>query len=383
MAHPKFRLYKHVKIVGKWRYCRAAQFSNNKLKPHVVLVGNAEEKHEEGYYCMRHKNAWIDAGTDPLEAQRMRSKLIDQADYQDVKPVAVAKGTPLKEAAETYFDNLEASGADPKTLRTYRSAIDPFVANCKKPCVEDVTKQDLLDFMRWLKKQPLPKRSHSNPERTRYNKVSHVVIFLKAYGLTKLLKKKEYPRYHEKKVVAHTEEELSVLYAHADDGESFQLDFFLGSMARDHEAYGCRYSDLTGTTLTLYGKQHKTRTVEISSRLADRINERRKRSNSEYLFPNRKGKPDTHLLRKLQNLGKRAGAKFHCELHKLRKTGASRRYLKGVPLMTLMLELGHESLQTTQDYLADVRREEEVKKAVAAADFIPKPKVVKTGTDGD
>jgi integrase len=79
----------------------------------------------------------------------------------------------------------------------------------------------------------------------------------------------------------------------------------------------------------------------------------------------------------------KAGAKFHTELHKLRKTGASRRYLAGVPLPTLMLELGHESLAVTQNYLADVRRPGEAKKAVSDADFVPKPKVVKTGTDGD
>jgi hypothetical protein len=48
-----------------------------------------------------------------------------------------------------------------------------------------------------------------------------------------------------------------------------------------------------------------------------------------------------------------------------------------------VLELGHESLATTQKYLADVRKPGEAKKAVADADFVPKPKVVKTGTDGD
>ena len=160
------------------------------------------------------------------------------------------------------------------------------------------------------------------------------------------------------------------------------MDFFIGSMVRDEEGCTCRYTNLTGTTLTVYGKQDKTRTVEISQRLADSINERRKHSQSEYLFPNRNSKPNTHLLRKLQNLAKRAGAKFHTELHKLRKTGASRRHLKGVPLPTLMLELGHESLATTQDYLADVRKEGEAKKAVADADFVPKPRLV-SGTDGD
>ena len=30
MAHPKFTLYKHIKVDGKWRYARAAVASNNK-----------------------------------------------------------------------------------------------------------------------------------------------------------------------------------------------------------------------------------------------------------------------------------------------------------------------------------------------------------------
>jgi hypothetical protein len=42
------------------------------------------------------------------------------------------------------------------------------------------------------------------------------------------------------------------------------------------------------------------------------------------------------------------------------------------PLTTLMLELGHESLATTQRYLADVRKRGEAKKAVADPDFVPK-----------
>jgi len=211
-----------------------------------------------------------------------------------------------------------------------------------------------------------------------------VRIFLKEFGVTKLLKKNEEPKYHEKKVVAHPDDELDVLYGVADAGETFLLDFFVGSMARDHEAYG-KYGDpdLTGTTLTLYGKHHKTRTVEITRRLANAIRERRKHTNSKRLFVNRNGKPDKHLLRKLQDIAKQAGVNFHTDLHKLRKTGASRRYLVGVPLPTLMLELGHDSLATTQKYLADVRKPGEAKKAVTDADFIPKPKVVKTGTTGD
>jgi len=306
---------------------------------------------------MSHNGQWIDAGTDALEAQRKRKQRLALDEFKRLSGKASAQNPvilpdssgriTLVAAAEKYFANCEARGLDSESIRKYRAAVDPFVEQCGVTYVDECrdNKQVLLTYMGWLRKQPVPSRKHSNRERTLANRVGDVRIFLKEFGITKLLKKNEEPRYHEKKVVAHPDDELDVIYGAAGAEETFLLDFFIGSMARDHEAYG-KYGDpdLTGTTLTLYGKHHKTRTVEISQRLADAIRERRKRSNSKELFVNRNGKPDKHLLRTLQNIAKKAGAKFHTELHKLRKTGASRRYLAGVPLPTLMLELGHESL---------------------------------------
>ena len=98
MPQPKFQLYKHNKISGKWRYCRAAVYSNGKVKPHAVVIDAQEEKHEEGSYCIRHKKSWIEAGTDPLEAQRIRSKLVDQTEYTAVQPAAITKSTSLAQS---------------------------------------------------------------------------------------------------------------------------------------------------------------------------------------------------------------------------------------------------------------------------------------------
>lgn len=290
------------------------------------------------------------------------------------RSVAQPDKTLIADAVQKYFNNLAAMGKDEKSIRTYRYAVNGFVRSYKKPYIDDYERQDLIDFMGWLRKQPRKERKHANPDRTYFNKVSHVAIFLKACGVRPGLKASEYPRYHEKQVVAHTDEELEVLYREADEDERFLLDFFIGTMVRDHEAQIAKYSDLTGTTLTVHGKQHKTRTVEITKRLALAIRERgeaaTKNGGSDLLFPNENGRPNTHLLDVLQELADRAGAKFHAELHKLRKTGASRRYRAGELLITLMQELGHADLSTTQQYLSDVKPEA-TKKAVAAADFIP------------
>ena len=102
MAKPRFTLYKHIKIEGTWRYCRAAVAINNKVKPHIVVVGGTEEKHEDGSYCVRHKNQWIEVGNDPAEALRRRTKLSEQeSPAQQTAPASgAAAGTPLAEAAE-------------------------------------------------------------------------------------------------------------------------------------------------------------------------------------------------------------------------------------------------------------------------------------------
>lgn len=60
---------------------------------------------------------------------------------------------------------------------------------------------------------------HGNPERALANKVGDVRIFLKEFGITKLLKKNEEPKYHEKKIVVHPDDELDVLYGADDTNE--------------------------------------------------------------------------------------------------------------------------------------------------------------------
>src|SRR5258705_13113115 len=96
-----------------------------------------------------------------------------------ISGTATASGkTPLLAAAAKYFSNLEARGLDAKTIRTYRTGVDPFVDNCGKTEGEDGTKQDMIKFMGWLRKQPWPKRRNCNPYRTYANKVGDDATFL-------------------------------------------------------------------------------------------------------------------------------------------------------------------------------------------------------------
>jgi len=382
---PRYTIYKYCKTAKGWRYCKPAWGRNNKLKPNVVLVGGREETHPEGMYYLNVDGQWEKAGTTAVEAQDAQRKRLARQVYErqtGEKLPETPIGTSLGVAVERYFSNLEAQGKDPKTIRTYRSAVDPFVSQCKKACVEEITKQDVTDFMGWLRRQPVPQRKNGNPERTYYNKVSHVTIFLKAFGRERLLKKSEYPQYEEKAVTAHTEEELDFLYSHADAEQRFLLDFALGSGFRDGELAHAEYNDLVGNVLEVkrkphlrwHPKQHHCRKVLVTQSLADAIRDRGD-GKPGLIFPNSEGKPNQHLLRDLQALTK--GSAIHTELHKLRKTWATRLALAGVPLHVLQKRLGHKSLATTQKYLADVDlTSQEMSKAVEAASYTPKPKLV-------
>jgi len=296
--------------------------------------------------------------------------------------------TTLASAVELYFANLNARKADPKTISTYRIAVNGFVSSCKKRYVEDIEKQDVLDYIGWLWRQPMPVRKHSNPERTVFNKVGHVAIFLKANGKPHLLSKAEYPQYEEKMVTAHDDDELALLYEHADAEERFLLDYFLGSGVRDGDAAHAEFSDLRGKTLEIKRKphlnwkpkKHHCRKITIPQLLADAIREREKKGSPTLIFPNGEGKPNQHLLRDLQDLAERAGAKFHTELHKLRKTCATRWALAGIPLHMIQKMLGHKSLATTQAYLADVDLSSgEMNQKIENAAYQPKPKLAAAG----
>jgi len=379
MAQPKARLYQRLRTKGfSWVVCPVTKNGTPKPSPGAFEFG---VRYTLDGVRVLETFATLD---EAVANWKSRNVQFYAAHNGVALPQATAKVSEpritIESAVETYFANLVAQGKDPKTIKTYRIAVEAFVSSCSKKYVEEIEKQDLFDYMAWLRRQPLPKRKHSNPKRTYNNKVSHTVIFLKAFGKEKLLKKSEYPAYEEKTVSAHPDAELTTLYSHADEDERFLLDFFLGTAVRDGEAAHAEYSDLKGNVLEIKGKphlnwkpkQHHCRKITVPQSLVESAHKRGKKSGSPLLFPNGDGLPNLHLLRDLQTLAKKAGAEFHTELHKLRKTAETRWAVAGMPVHVIQRLLGHKSLETTQQYLADVDLSGDLmQKAVEAAAFKP------------
>jgi hypothetical protein len=74
MAQSKFTLNKCIKLAdGFWRYCKAALYSNGKIKLDRCIVVGKEEEHPEGSYYLYSNKSWVPVGADALDAQRRRN----------------------------------------------------------------------------------------------------------------------------------------------------------------------------------------------------------------------------------------------------------------------------------------------------------------------
>ncbi len=409
MPQPKFQVYKHCKIHGKWRYCRAAVFSNNKIKPHVIVVGGREEKHEDGSYCIRHKDSWIDAGTDPLEAQRMRSKLLDQEEYTAPQPGAapteIEKAPALDETIEKYLRETEAN-LSKGTLKAYRNSLTKFRQGCRKATADDIDRDDVLAFKVWLKAH-----DHTERQRSVYNNFLNLMIFLRWWHEKEVsealgVSDSDWPPKLEREPEAYTEEELEKLFAEADDEERLLLKCFLCSGLRSGELEHLRYGDIDFLH-SLWAVRHKTNhnlktdnsqrdviTPEwLTGQIAERM-EAGKKKKPDLIFPNSKDEPDGHLLRVVKNVACRAklltkvgGDKYEGDLrvddHKFRSTAATLKAEEGCTVQDLMDFMGWKDPKIAMRYLAKAnKRKAEVRARATApfSKFAPKPQIVKTGT---
>lgn len=382
MANGTATLYIRISKDGKNSYCKPVYLSKGRLKPQYALINGNTEHHKEGVYYVRFgtndgKQKFVSVGKDAYvaldklcEKQRwLRSRerrIIPQA-HPNSKPEG--SRLSIEDAVKQYFKNLQSQGKDPKTIRAYKVAVEEFRKSCTKRFMDEIGKQDLIDFMGWIRTQPAKLRKDGTPRkprrsgdanRTYFNKVNNVVIFLSAHGINRLLKKSEYPKFAEKPVVYYDAAQVKALYAAAkNDEDCFTLDYFLKTGVRDGEAAHAEYSDLKDGFLNIVDKPHlkwhpkhwHIRRIPIPQDLVAVIGERQRRNpGCSLIFPNAAGNPDEHLLRIVQRIAKNAGGTFHADLHTFRRTYATL-FSGTTKIQTIQYLLGHKDIKTTMRYL--------------------------------
>jgi integrase len=381
MANRTATLYIRITKNGRDSYRKPVYQSKGRLKPQYAMVNGEPEYRKEGVYYVRFgtdgsKQLFVLVGKDPyvaLDKLEEKKRWLRDRERQIV-PQTSAHSKPqtsmlsMDDAVEQYFKNLHSQGKDPKTIRAYKVAVEDFRMSCTKNLLSEIGRQDLIDFMGWLRRQspkfrkdgtPRKPRSSGDPNRTYFNKVNDVVIFLGAHGINRLLKKSEYPKFAEKPVVYYDAEQVKALYAAASDEERFIVDYFLKTGVCDGEAGHAEYSDIKGGFLNIVDKPHldwhpkhwHIRRIPIPTDLVAAIAERqRKNSGRKLIFPNGAGNPDQHLLRVVQRVAKNAGGMFHADLHTFRRTYATL-FSGTTKIQTVQYLLGHKDVKTTMRYL--------------------------------
>jgi integrase/recombinase XerD len=287
---------------------------------------------------------------------------INAAADAPVVPVAAVKPEPIRQtldqAIARYLNN--ASTKSPRTWHGYTYTLKQFRESCRKQFLDEVNKQDLYDFVTYL-------RVREMSDRTIHNRVEEVVGLLRHYDIKDVTIK---VRYTEKNIRAYTHGELRSLFAICTPEDRLVYEFFLGSGCREQEVSHACWEDINFESKTYTVREHlelgfspkdrEEREVPLPDSLVTALGQRRLvYPDTKLIFPNKQGKPEGHFLRRLQTLVTNAGLSGKYELHKFRKTFATMHHEAGVSARTLQKWLGHASLETTLAYLeaADIRSE--------------------------
>ena len=264
------------------------------------------------------------------------------------RPQSQGKGISVNQEVNTYLDSVKKLA--PKTYAAYKLTLDLFQKSCSKLLVSQITKQDLQAFDSFLLER-------GDEDRTRANRVQHVVTFLRNREGRRAGPPVENVSIRVKFVEAppepYTEQELRDLFARSSEDDKFLWRFFLGTGFREAEVAVAEYSDINvekRTIQVIEKPQYGFRPKDCEKRLVpcpdSLIAELQAHKNRCSLIFHRNGKPDGHLLRRLKKYNP------NWILHRFRKSFATDRHEHGASARQIQKWLGHSSLETTLRYLA-------------------------------
>lgn len=315
----------------------------------------------------------------------------------------------LRNAVDHFLQEKIDGGCTPNTLKGYTQKLEEFltllpagvlyvdqiVETKTEKGIPKRTSSALKHVMRKLQEDGASKR-------TVFNKMEVAFFMLKEAGIPLSSELITVPAYEDEKAVPYTREDLKKLFDEMDEDETFLFTFFLDSACRKGEVAHAQWKDIydgkfhvraksyrdsNGQQKEFTVKTHEDRRVPLTRDLQQMIEKRRRKAESQWLFPNANGNPDNDngFIRQLKRTAKKAGLICGqcqsqitksdrygknkrvetvwcaddcqvCEahyLHRLRKTCATIWHNTGVPIRTIQTWLGHKSLETTMIYLGD------------------------------
>lgn len=386
MSKPSRRTYKAnltkcIQTEAGPRYCPAVVSPNGRIKQDIVRVNGNEERHPEGAYYLDWRENGVrvrlSVGKNAVDAQtqcQRKTFELNAASHGVVvssiasivhEPAPSAQidsnGHRLLSAMVTKYLAATKLSKKPKTHAVYSTALGYFMESCTKPYLEDLQRDDLLEFAAFLRDE----KNHA--PRTVRNRFLQVLVFLNRVGVRGLVDKNDWPRYTEEEPEVYEREDLDKLFTVCNAEERLWFEFFLMTGMREQEAVHCFWRDVNFRASTVSvthkpeyewtPKAYKERTIPIPTVLVDGLKAWKSKATAgcPLIFP-AAGRPKLNFLHELKTCAKRAGLDTSSFwLHKFRATFATWHLWAGVDLRTVQLWLGHEDLQSTMRYLKPSR----------------------------
>ncbi len=372
----KVNLTKRIDTPEGRRYYPAIIAANGRAKPNWVLVNGRPERYESGAYYLdwyengKRKRLSVGRDSDAAHQRQIRKLAELRAISQGLVVTDIeeeANANQVKVSVQDFLEEVKLTKQD-KTWRGYKVALRYFQESCDKTHLENIERIDLLRFSAFLrdKKKLAP--------RTVHNKFACVLTFLEAQGVSKLVGKRDRPRFVHQEVEIYEDGELTVLYNVCSHYHRMLYDFLLMTGFREQEAMCVTWTDVHFMTNTVdmrwkpqfnwTPKGYKEREVPVPDRLLEALEIFRKtlpakRGKAESLiFSTASGRPDTHMIRALKRNAKAAGLnRDDFWLHKFRATFATMHLQAGADLRTVMTWMGQTNLESVIRYLKPARNQ--------------------------
>jgi integrase/recombinase XerD len=383
-------LTKRVRIGNELRYCPVVLTANGRVKQDYVYEDGKHRKkpaqHPEGAYYIEwregNRRKRLSVGNDATEAytQRLRKEAELKARNNGVAVAATEERIvrPLDIAVMNYLHEVSLH-SKPKTLSAYTKALAHFRESCMKRHVEDITRLDMLEFAAFLR----DKKDHA--PRTVSNNFEHVMTFIKAQGIHKLVGKRDRPVFTLEEPEVYEREELDALFAACDAEERLWFEFFLMTGMREQEVMYTYWRDVNFNTNTVRvthkpdrgwtPKAYKEREIPIPDKLVVKLKAWKAKSDKKcnLVFSTKGCSTKLDFLDCLKAVANGAGLNCgNCEgceksegakcgnfyLHKFRATFATWALWKGVDLRTVQSWMGHKDMESTMRYLKPSRSKE-------------------------
>ena len=329
-------------------------------------------------------------GRDPVSAYTLFQQL-DQ-DFERIQRGLAPVNVPVKDevpavllgAAVLKFEkDLIAEGKKPRSVQSYVGRVrnfQRFFASRPNIALHKISEDDIRSFLSWLpaniKRRP---GSEGHINNSLHNHLRDAKIMFARSGVPFPLLNKYWPKLMKKRKRKYSVDSVKAMLAatkrkrHAnnqwsEEDERDLIHFLLNTGFRDEEVAHAEYGDINWRkgSINVHPKpkwnwtpkdnESRLEDIDLSPKFLKRMKARMERysaKSTDLIFPNTLGKPflNEGILNVVRRLMKAAKLEGKASLHQFRRTfGTMVADARGIERARIWL--GHNDVQTTQDYLA-------------------------------